>query len=442
MYFLMILYLIVCAFNLGLVNLAPLFEIATPFGRLNAEDITSVLLLVLTFPAYLRQRRLLASRMFQWLEVSWLVLIVFLAFQSYRSAADSLQETMVNMRFVQSYLLFFSSIAVINSRKRLRLFAVMGVMFAVIGTTMTIAQSQYGLSDMFESSFYDIGAWGGNKTYVAGVVRVNLPISDWIAFALLVLFMLLVFQMKFSYLLLVGYLMVAIFLNFARSLWLAMILAGMFQIVLLTQLRVLSTRRLLQFMTVPIALLISVLIAAYAGFGGLIDALSYRVFEGIYYYSADTGTWAGRIDAQQAAIQVWEGSPWLGVGTNYYNAFGSFLDLGFAITLLSVGVLGFMLLVYFLVLCVIAGYSAAKRGVAEGSLTAVVIGTSLCAEVVLILVYQQWMTPRCFAILGIASALALAPPRLYQRPVQQTLGQVQDSGHPSLSQRKGLLITR
>ena len=404
--------LIACAFSFGLVNLAPLFGIRTPLGDFNAEDVLLIVLLVISVPSYLRQRVASKSPWTRRVEFAWLLFILLLAIQSFRSPATSLAGRFVNVRFVQGYLLFFPTLAVVTSAKRLRILLVAGVAYALAGTVLTILQSLHGLENLFASQFYDIGAWAGNKMIVGGLARVNLPISDWVAFVILAVLAYGLIRPRPWHVVLIGFLSFTVLLNFARSLWLGMFAGFLVLMVLLGWLKRLRVKSVLGLTLIPLAALLAVGIAPMVGFQGLHQSLLERIGEGTRYFYENAGTWAARLSVGAAALALWRTNPLWRIGTAYYSVFGMWIDLGLPAALVSIGLIGLVIEVYLLLVCSLAAIEAARRGGAARSTAAIVLGIVVPAEIVLILVYQQWVAPSSFAILGVASALALVAPGL------------------------------
>lgn len=411
----LVLYLIVCAFSFGLINLAPLFMVSLAGRQFNAaEAILLIMLLVLSFPAYLQQRSKLSSPWFHRLELAWLILIIFLVVQSFRSPADSLAERLANIRFAQGFLLFFPSVAIMTSRRRLYIIAIVGVLFALIGTMLTIAQSRYGLENLFDSPFFDAGYWAGNKGYVEGeIARVNLPISNWVAFVLLVLLAQSLLQFRWWHLILGAFLLVTIMLNFARLLWLGIAVAFTVEVLLLWLLGMWRGAKVFRLALVLLVLVLSIGLAPYLGFGKLFDALQARLTEGIEYFVTGTGTWGRRLEVMEAAMELWRANPWWGVGTNYRKIFATWIDLGLPSVLVSIGVIGLIIIIIFWGICLWSGVTIARQGAVKNSMPLLIIGISVPAQVVFMLVYQQWLDPLGFAILGFASALLATSPQLF-----------------------------
>ncbi len=410
---LFVLYLIVCVTSFGLANLGPLFSVSSPWGDFNAADVLLLALLVLTLPGYFRQRQKIGGPWFRVVEMAWIVLILLLTVESFRSPAASLTQRLRNVRFVQGYLLFFPSVAVLTSRSRLRTLAIVGGLFAVIGVALTVLQSRHGLTNLTSSPLYDVGPWPGEHGVVGGITRVNLAISDWIAFCLLFVLALSLVRFRLWHLVLAGLFTVAMLLTFTRLFWLGLAAAFVVEVVLLLLTAGARLPDLLKLSLAPLALGLVLLGAAqFASLGGLLQAVAERVQNGLFHLSTTSGTWAVRLADQNLAMTIWAASPLLGVGTVYYPAVGKFLDLGLPSTLVSIGAVGLVIEFLMLLACLLAGIATLREGVRAGSPYLKAIGVSVPALVVLILVYQQWMSARDFAILALASALVLAAPSI------------------------------
>ncbi len=411
---LMFLYIIVLGYNLGLYHLEPLIRISTPLGDFNGEDIALLLLLVASAPAYVRQRRVLVNYGFRQLEFAWVLFVVLLAVSSFSSPAVSLTERFVHLRFVQGYLMFFPSVAVLTSVGRVRTIVIAGILIAIAGTMLTIAQSLYGPTRMFSSEFYNIGAWEGSGGVVGGVVRVTLPIYNWIAFVLLVLFAYIVLEWRWSTVLLAAFLFITILLTFFRSLWLAMVCAFAFEAILLVWWRGITLRSLGKLLWLPLAVLLSILITPYVGLENITEAIVGRVSEGIYIFTTASGTWGVRLDDTEAALKIWSENWLFGVGTYYYSVFPKWLDLGIAVALLSVGVVGLILSFYLMLTIAWFGLRTLRYGLEQASVPLTLAGMAMPAQVVLMIVYQWWLPPTYVAtVLGLGSALAIAAPVIY-----------------------------
>jgi hypothetical protein len=411
---LMFLYIIVLGYSLGLYHLEPLIRISTPLGDFNGEDISLILLLLASAPAYVRQRRVLVEYGFRKLEFAWLVFVGLLAVSSFYSPAVSLTERFVHLRFVQGYLMFFPSVAILTSERRVKTLMVVGIVMAIAGTVLTIAQSLYGPTPMFKSDYYHLGGWEGSGGVVEGVVRVTLPIYNWIAFVLLVLFAYILLQWRWWAIALAAFLFITIILTFFRSLWLAMACAFALEAFLLVWWRGITLRSLGKLLWLPAAVLLSILITPYVGLENITEAIVGRVSEGLYIFTTASGTWGVRLDDTEAALKIWRENWLFGVGTYYYSVFPKWLDLGIAVALLSVGVVGLMLSFYLMLTVTWFGLRTLRFGLDEASLPLTLAGIAMPAQVVLMIVYQWWLPPTpVVTVLGLGSALAVAAPLIF-----------------------------
>jgi O-antigen ligase len=171
---------------------------------------------------------------------------------------------------------------------------------------------------------------------------------------------------------------------------------------------------LLRLVVLVIILLAGLRIASFIGLSGLSSAISQRVAEGVYDVTRLAGNWAGRLEQQKAAMALWQSNPWLGIGTDYYSTFGNWIDLGLPLVLVSVGIVGLVIDFALFFGCFLTGILVLRQGIKKDSVPLLVVGAVLPAQVVLMLVYQQWLDPRGFAILGFVSALAVVSPGIFR----------------------------
>jgi hypothetical protein len=332
-------------------------------------------------------------------------------------------QRLVDLHIVEGYVLFFPTIAVVNSRARFRQVVCIGLMFALAGTALTLAQSLHGLENLFDSPYYAIGSWAGNKQMVGDVARVNLPISDWISFVLLFLFGLSLLRLRWWYLPIAVFLSLAILLNFARSLWLSMLLGMAVEaLILAAHHRVGFGKLLILLSLTPIVFLLSLQVAEHLGFSALPDALQSRVDEGFVSFESGTGTWGTRLDQADVALQLWRSDPIWGVGTDYLSVTGQWIDLALPMTLVSVGIAGLVATTYLVGTCCLAALSAVSRALSIGRPEGVALAAAVPGYAMWIIVVQAWVDPLAFAILGFASALAMSSRAISDETKKLSLG--------------------
>ena len=407
------LYFVVCGFTFGLYRLDKIITVPTPLGDLNGNDVMLALLLLFSIPEYLRRRKEHPSPWFVRVEIAWVILVSMLAVAAFNSVAVTLRDRFVNMRFLEPYLLFFPTVAVLKNYRRLYLCMAFGICIAVLGTALTIAQSLHGLSLLFDSSLYNIGSWGGNRGIAGGLVRVNLPISNWVAFVILVLLAALLVRWRWWVAGLVGVLSVTIFVNLARSLWLSLLIAFVLEVALFLWEGILDLRSAVRIGLLPVVIAVALLLAPLIGLGSLGESMAGRVAEGVQNFSSGSGTWADRMDQNAWTWRILDEGHWLfGLGTDYQSAAGYMTDMGLPATLLSVGLFGLVIFFAVLIVCIFGGLAGMKEGVRRDDLFAVLLGVALPAVIIQRLVFQHWLYPESAGILAVAAGAALMVPYL------------------------------
>ena len=371
--------------------MAPLRLVAFEAGYLSAGDALVALLLILSFPAYLRQRRRIADREARSLELAWIGLCIVLLLSSTNSPAFSIKACLYNLKFVEGFILYFPTVAIINSTRRVKAIAIYGAILAIVGTGMTVAQSLHGLTNLFDSPFYNVGGWGGNRIIVGGFTRVNLPLSNWVASALLVVFSSILLRFNWKTVLLSGGLFITILLNFARSLWLGLAAGLAVEYFYFYRLQLLTFGAKMRLLFLPVAVLIALYVGNMLGSDDLTQGILARLDEGTYFIAHGSGTWGTRIVGIENALKVWEGSWLFGIGTNYYSVVGQWIDIGFALVLVASGVVGLLALIWLFIRSWLFGVKTMRKGLNTGSHVAIVAGATLVGQVALMVVYQQWL---------------------------------------------------
>jgi hypothetical protein len=413
----LILYFICLSSNVGLFNLQPLFSLSTPIGSIKAGDTATIALLLLTLPGYLRQRSQISSVLYKSLELIWLLFTVYYLMIAWFSPSENLTGKFVNIRPVEHFIFFFTTVAVINTRERITITVIFGILISIGGTIMTIAQSLYGLENITDSPFYDVGFWGGNKQYVGDLARVNLPISNWISFVFLVLLIFIIFKFKVWYLPLAGFLSIAIIINFARSLWLSLLLGFVFAIIMFQFLKLINTKLTLRLILIPSLVYVGLSLAPVFGLPNLTDALFGRINEGIDNVISTSGTFESRMDYSSQAVQLWwENNPLFGLGFSETTSFA--VDVAYSRILLTMGLVGLLLDIALLSISLFFGIASARRGAITHNQFLIIAGVSGSALVVLIFVYQAWLVVYALSILGFASGITEAINIISTRPLE------------------------
>ena len=287
---------------------------------------------------------------------------------------------------------------------------------------------------------------------VGGLVRVNLPVSNWVAFVLLLLMPALLLRWRWWVAGLIIFLLLAVFVNFARSLWISMLVAFALEIGLFFLGGILNLKSALRIGLVPVMGVLALLLAPLVGLQSLGDSVAGRLAEGAQFFSAGLGTWADRVEQSQWTWDLLDQGYWLfGVGTDYYSFFGVPVDMGFPQTLLSVGIVGLVVFLGTMIVCFLAGIDGLKQGILRDDLFAVLACVGLPAVIVQRLVYQHWLYPESAGILAAAAAAALMFPYLPGDPQDESpeeppedpdAGNVPDDREEEKSTEEGDIVDR
>ena len=413
----LILYFVACGFTFGMYRLDRAISLATPLGELNGNDLVLVVLLLWSLPEYLRLRKEHPSPWFRWVELAWVALLIMLGIAALNSVAENMKDRFVHLRFLEPYLLFFPTVAVLTDRRRLRQCMTFGICLAVLGTILTIAQAIHGLTLLTDSPVYNVGSWLGSRGMVGALVRVNLPISNWAAFVILLLVASLLIRWRWWVVGLFILLALTVFINFARSLWLSLFVATVLEIVLFSWNGILDFKSGLRIALVPAVGAIALLVAPLVGLESLGDSMIGRIAEGVQFLNGGSGTWGERVDQSAWTWALLDQGYWLfGVGTDYQTFSGYIIDLGLPSTLLSVGIVGMTVLFGTLTVCFFAGIDSLKEAVRRDDLAAIVVCVGLPAVIIQRLVYQHWLYPESAGILAAALGAALMVPYLPGEP--------------------------
>jgi hypothetical protein len=266
---------------------------------------------------------------------------------------------------------------------------------------------------------------------VGGLARVNLPISNWVAFVLLVLVAVLLHRWKWWAAFLGIFLALSLYLNFARSLWLGMVAAVVVEVFLAYWTRLLTPQAMMRLMGIITVLIVAVALSPLVGIENLGGALIERMEDGFHIFRTVSGNWGERLSQMNWVLDYLQKSDWtvwlFGVGTHYRSVTGFFIDLGFPATLMSIGIIGLIALFWLLFVCALSGYRAMKSGVEMNSELVILAGLAVPAQVMLMLIYQQWLIPSVASILSFSSAIALAIPNALQEADVTVSRYIEDS---------------
>ena len=354
----MIIYYFLIAHNIGLFKF--------PVGGWQAfGDFTNIGFFIVSFFFYLKERRSLAKTHFRQFEIFWVLFFVYFIISALSSAPTSKYGAIGNIRVVYPYFLFFGTITTLATQKRINQFIRVIIFFGIIGGAVSIWQSLNGTIPLFDpQGFYQIGHWGGQKVYITpGIARVMLPPLYIIYIIFISLFLYGIVYKDQKYYPLMIFFLIPIFIGFARSQWLAIVLTIAIMLVLLTKDRTIKTRKLfINVCLLIVALFMSLWIFNKIFSGNIMTQVVERVFLFFYDINYDKGTYGSRLSTIALSINLWLSNPLWGHGTAYLYFINKpeLSDVGYTYVLVTIGLVGLVLLIALFVSILIFSYKTIK----------------------------------------------------------------------------------
>jgi O-antigen ligase len=353
-----IFFFFLCAHNIGLFKY--------PSGNWQAfGDFSNIGFFIVSLFFYLKERRSLAKTHFRQLELLWLLFLVYFIISALSSASTSKYGAIGNIRLAYPYFLFFGTIATLTTQKKINQFIRVIMYFGIIGGAVSIWQSLNGITPLFDpNSFYYIGHWGGQQTYIApGIARVMLPPLYLIYIIFISLFLFGIVYKDQKYYPLMIFLLIPIFIGFARSQWLAIVLTIAIVFVLLSKYRTIKTGRLLlNVFLFIVAIILSLWIFDKIFGGNIMTQVVERVSLFFYDINYNKGTYGNRLSTIQLSINIWLSNPLWGHGVAYWYFIkrSPLNDVGYTYVLVTIGLVGLVLLIALFVSILIFSYKSIK----------------------------------------------------------------------------------
>jgi len=374
--------------------------------------VSYVILFVLTLPAYLHQRKVLVKH-FQSFRVFELTLICFLAYFSIRilfDESDSKWGSVVNLMEVLPYGIFFPTVAVLNNIKNVNTFVKFGLMVAIIGSFLCLAQSFYGLSPMFNIEWYHTGAWSGNKDMLGPFARVNLPISSWIIFCFLWLVTYSLAKLKPSYILMSSIFFAVILLAQFRSLWLALTLSLSIEVFIYAYFfkDILKTSYKFFFILLLIVTLLFFMLKIIGGHQLLTEFSFERLGQGYYDVLFSSGTFGSRLLTMTIGQDLLEDNFWFGSGYMfyYYGNMPFLVDVGYIYVSVLLGVVGLTLVLTLFVSQLASGCELLRLKMFDHNNPLTFLPLATIGYAMTLFIYQHWLIPYSTPNIAIAMALS------------------------------------
>lgn len=340
--------------------------------------------------------------------------ILLVSTEKYLSEITSL----LNIRTIYPFLLFFITISVVNTKERLMLAIKFGLIMSVIASLTAIIQSIYGPTPMFDpAGFYNIGHWEGQGGMMIGpIARVTLPTLYFVYLVFIALILYFMVSGKIKHPALLILLTILILISFTRSAWLATLIAIIVAIVILNRYMLINKN------TFSVSfILLTLLSGGVVVFIMLDNPISVSLNDRLLSIFSDlqnaSGTFGYRLLNLQRFVELWKSFGFFfGVDPFFIGRFNepTLADVGYVYVLVTIGLIGFILLVLMWLLGFIYGYRLVKAGSVTMNYELILSGSVLSASILFFIICQAY-TQYGFvtSISTVVYGLAIASRRIY-----------------------------
>mgnify|MGYP000907790028 CR=1 FL=1 len=340
--------------------------------------------------------------------------ILLVSTEKYLSEITSL----LNIRIIYPFLLFFITISVVNTKERLMLAIKFGLIMSVIASLTAIAQSIYGSTPMFDpAGFYNIGHWEGQGGMMIGpIARVTLPTLYFVYLVFIAMILYFMVSGKIKHPALLILLTIVILISFTRSAWLATLIAIIAAIVILNRYMLINKN------TFSISfILLTLLSGGVVLFIMLDNPISVSLNDRLLSIFSDlqnaSGTFGYRLLNLQRFVELWKSFGFFfGVDPFFIGRFNepTLADVGYVYVLVTIGLIGFILLILMWLLGIIYGYRLVKAGSVTMNYELILSGSILSASIIFFIICQAY-TQYGFvtSIFSVVYGLAIASRRIY-----------------------------
>lgn len=340
--------------------------------------------------------------------------ILLVSTEKYLSEITSL----LNIRTIYPFLLFFITISVVNTKERLMLAIKFGLIMSVIASLTAIIQSIYGPTPMFDpAGFYNIGHWEGQGGMMIGpIARVTLPTLYFVYLVFIALILYFMVSGKIKHPALLILLTILILISFTRSAWLATLIAIIVAIVILNRYMLINKN------TFSVSfILLTLLSGGVVVFIMLDNPISVSLNDRLLSIFSDlqnaSGTFGYRLLNLQRFVELWKSFGFFfGVDPFFVGRFNepTLADVGYVYVLVTIGLIGFILLVLMWLLGFIYGYRLVKAGSVTMNYELILSGSVLSASIIFFIICQAY-TQYGFvtSISTVVYGLAIASRRIY-----------------------------
>ncbi len=341
-------------------------------------------------------------------------LILLVSAEKYLSEITSF----LNIRTIYPFLLFFITITIVNTKEKFRQTIKFGLIMAVVATATALAQSIYGPTPMFDpDGFYDIGHWEGQGGMMIGpIARVTLPTLYfiYIVFIALVLYFMISGKIKYPVIFLL--IVLVILISFTRSAWLATLVSIIAAIIILNR-NLQINKNTFSISFILLTLLSGVIVVFIMLDNPISTSLNDRLLSVFSDLQNSSGTFGYRLLNLQRFVETWKSFGfYFGVDPFYIGRYSepTLADVGYVYVLVTIGLIGFILLILMWILGFIYGCKLVKAGSLVKKHELTLSGAVLLSSIIYFVICQAY-TQYGFvtALFAVVYGLALASRRIY-----------------------------
>jgi hypothetical protein len=326
--------------------------------------------------------------------------------------------SILNIRLIYPYLLFYAIVVVIDTKKKLIKTVKYFLLLSFVASIFAIVQSIYGLEPMFNiSGYYNVGHWSGQGNVMIGpIARVMLPTIYMIYIFFIALIIYVLLTAKTDFLPLISLFFIAIIISFTRSFWFATTITICLTVIISIR------NKLIKKITFYISFIVLIIaISSIVIFTSLHNPVSISVSERLMSFFTDiqsnSGTYGQRLNSIARYIDIWQTKGvFFGVDPFFMDRFHEFWlsDVGFVYVLVTIGLIGFILLINIWILGIIFALVTLKKGVKTHKIELTLIGAVLFASIIFFIICQVYTqfsyTSSLFAIIF---GLSVASKRIF-----------------------------
>jgi len=366
------------------------------FFRIPVPGVTDVLYFILLSYSIVKYVEIRKTILPAFSRIAEFLIIIFAGYYSYclLSADAFYYNRFFNLRNVYPVGFYFIAIVFANSEVRITKIIKAFIVACLIGGVITIIQSLYGSSPMFDPlGFYNIGHWPGQMGMVGSISRVMLPTiySIYILYIALLFYYVISNETRVTGMLL--FLLIPIFISFARSYWMSIIIVFFLGICLLIWKKVVTATLVVKkLFFVIIVLILGISILPYIA-PDLKESVSDRFFLTFEDVENKSGTLEYRLESSAEALLMWSEHIWTGIDPflDLRAEMPELSDVGYTYVLVTIGLIGFILLILIWISQIILSFIMLGKAVKLENNNVILCSTLLFASVIFWIITQQYL---------------------------------------------------